>query len=277
MTTIIAHRGARSIAPENTIAAAAKALESGADLWETDVVATKDEHLILFHDESLERTTDVKKVFPANHNLTYTEYTLEQIKMLNTGTRYIETDPFKEIEKGNLTKEDILAFTTEKIPTLEEAIVFTKEKHWKVNLELKQLPGKFKNFPLPEKVMQMIQKTEINIDQIIISSFHHKWLNNLHDMEPKLEIQALIGDSDSNFLDWGNFSFNTYNANSTLIDEQQIKTAKHKGKKINLFTVNNIEKMKKFIKQGVDGFITDYPQRLKTLKDCNDSAKANSN
>ena len=277
MTTIIAHRGARSIAPENTIAAAAKALESGADLWETDVVATKDEHLILFHDESLERTTDVKKVFPANHNLTYTEYTLEQIKMLNTGTRYIETDPFNEIEKGNLTKEDLLAFKREKIPTLEEAILFTKEKHWKVNLELKRLPGKFKDFPLPEKVIKMIQKTGINHDQVIISSFHHQWLNNIHYMEPKIEIQALIGGFGIDHLDWGNFSFKTYNANSNLIDKQQINTAKKKGKKINLFIVNSTEEMKKFIEQGVDGIITDYPQRLKSLENCNYFAKSNSN
>ena len=64
MTTIIAHRGARSVAPENTMAAARKAFDFGADLWETDVGVTKDERLILFHDNSLERTTDVNEKFP---------------------------------------------------------------------------------------------------------------------------------------------------------------------------------------------------------------------
>ena len=265
MTTIIAHRGARSIAPENTIAAAKKAFELGADLWETDVAVTKDEHLILFHDDSLERTTNVKKVFPSNNNLTFTEYTLEQIRELDTGSQYIETDPFNEIKKGNLTKEELLSFKAEKVPTLEEALLFTKEKLWKVNLELKKLPQRFKDFPIPQKVIAMIRKTGINTEQVIISSFNHAWLQNIHDMEPEIEIQALIGRSFTDPLDWGDFSFETYNARSTLIDEGQIKTAQKKGKKINLFTVNKIEEMKHFMAQGVDGIITDYPQRLKAL------------
>ncbi|MCP4670783.1 MAG: hypothetical protein GY857_05705 [Desulfobacula sp.] len=265
MTTIIAHRGARSIAPENTIAAAKKAFELGADLWETDVAVTKDEHLILFHDDSLERTTNVKKVFPSDTNLTFTEYTLEQIKKLDTGSRYIATDPFGEIKKGNLTKEELLSFKAEKIPTLEEALLFTKEKLWKVNLELKKLPQRFKDYPVPEKVIAIIRDIGINKAQIIVSSFNHDWLQSVHDMEPEIEIQALIGYSFTDPLKWGDYSFETYNARSTLIDEKQIKTARKKGRKINLFTVNNIQEMENFIEQGVDGIITDYPQRLRNL------------
>jgi glycerophosphoryl diester phosphodiesterase len=267
MTLIIAHRGARSIAPENTIAAARKAFELGADLWETDVAVTKDEKLILFHDDSLERTTNVKKVFPSNDNLTFTEYTLEQIRKLDTGSHYIETDPFGEIKKRNLTKEDFLSFKAEKVPTLKEALLFTKEKQWKVNLELKKLPERFNNFPVPQKVVEIIRKTDINPDQIIVSSFNHKWLQNVHDMEPGIEIQALIGYSYTDPLDWGDYSFETYNARSILIDDEQIKAAQKKRKKINLFTVNKVEEMKNFMALGIDGIITDYPQRLRTLID----------
>lgn len=269
MTTIIAHRGARSLAPENTIAAAKKAFQIGADLWETDVAVTKDECLILFHDDSLERTTNAKKIFPSNNNLIFTEYTLAQIRTLDTGSRYIETDPFGEIKKGNLSKEDLLSFKAEKVPTLEEALLFTKEKPWKVNLELKKLPQRFKDFPIPQKVIAMIRKTDINTDQVIISSFNHEWLQNIHDMEPEIEIQALIGRSFTDPLDWGDFSFETYNARSILIDEGQIKTAQKKGKKINLFTVNKIEEMQKFMALGINGIITDYPQDLRTLIDKN--------
>ncbi len=264
MTKIIAHRGASSIAPENTIAAARKAFEIGADLWETDVAVTMDEHLILFHDDSLERTTNVREVFPSRTHLAYTEYTLDQIRKLDTGSRYIETDPFGEIKKGNLTREELLSFKAEKVPTLEEALLFTQEKQWKVNLELKKLPRRFKDFPVPQKVIEMIKKTGIKSKQIIISSFNHRWLERVHYMAPEIEIQALIGYSNTQPLDWGDFSFDIYNAQSTLIDEQQIKTAREKGKKINLFTVNRIEEMKRFIRLGIDGIITDYPQLLKS-------------
>jgi len=64
MVQVIAHRGARSIAPENTLKAAKIAFEIGADLWETDVNITRDGRLILFHDDSLLRCTNAIKKFP---------------------------------------------------------------------------------------------------------------------------------------------------------------------------------------------------------------------
>jgi glycerophosphoryl diester phosphodiesterase len=160
MTIIIAHRGASSIAPENTIAAARKAWEIGADLWETDVAVTKDEHLILHHDDSLERTTNVKQVFPDKSSFIFTRYTLEQIKKLDTGFQYIETDPFGEIKKGSLSQEYLTSLRGEKVPTLEEALLFTKGKNWKINIELKKLPDNFMDFQLPES--SVINKKDSN-------------------------------------------------------------------------------------------------------------------
>ncbi len=84
-------------------------------------------------------------------------------------------------------------------------------------------------------------------------------------MEPFIEIQALIGYSESEPLDWGDFSFSTYNARCTLIDEEQITIAKNKRKKINLFTVNEKDEIIRFINAGVNGLITDYPQRLAAI------------
>lgn len=60
---IIAHRGARSLAPENTLAAARLAHKLGAHRWETDAVLTRDGQLVLFHDESLARCTNAAQVF----------------------------------------------------------------------------------------------------------------------------------------------------------------------------------------------------------------------
>lgn len=266
MVQIIAHRGARSIAPENTIVAAKKAFEAGANLWETDVSVTRDEYLILFHDPSLKRTTDIEKVFTDRTSDLCTDYTLSEILMLDAGSSYIEKDPFKEIQKGNISKEDLLSFKGEKVPTLEEALVFTMEKKWKINLELKNQPGVFINFSLPERVLNMIKYVGINLNQIIISSFNHSWLKQVQKMEPLIQIEALIGDAGATFLDWGDYCFSTYNASSSLVDEEQIARAKSKGKKINLFTVNCKDEMIRFINAGVDGFITDYPHRLATLR-----------
>lgn len=265
MTQNIAHRGARSIAPENTLTAAARAWEIGADLWETDISVTKDEQLILFHDHSLARTTDAALKFPEDDALIYTNYTLAQIKTLDAGSWFIETDPFEEIRKGRLEKEQLEKYRDEKVPTLEEALLFTREKQWKINLELKQPPGNFNHFPMPQRVAAMLKKLEIASEQVIVSSFRHEWLLEFQYLLPDIEVQALIGDSDTHPLEWKNYSFKTYNANSRLIDENQIRTAQSKDRKINLFTVNSLDEMKKFIHLGIDGIFTDYPQRLKKL------------
>ena len=76
---IIAHKGASGIAPENTIPAIVKALEMGVDMIEIDVQQTKDEHIIVFHDETVDRTTDGKGFVH--------DYTLEELKQ--TGCRIL--------------------------------------------------------------------------------------------------------------------------------------------------------------------------------------------
>lgn len=265
MVTNIAHRGARSIAPENTISAANLAFKANADLWETDVAVTRDEQLILLHDPTLERTTDVAAVFPEREHQLVTEFSLAEIRQLDPGSHFIKTDPFGEIKKGAVSPEALSSFEGERIPTLEDALNFTREKKWSVNLELKTLPKNFKDFPVVQRVIELIKFLQITSEQVIISSFNHSWLTQVSTMAPDIEIQALIGYPKSDHLDWGDFSFSTYNACSTLIDEGQITTAQKREKRVNLFTVNKTDEMTRFITAGVDGLITDYPQRLAAL------------
>jgi len=265
MVANIAHRGARSLAPENTIAAAAKAFEAGADLWETDVSVTRDEVLILFHDRFLTRTTDVDRVFPGRTSDLVVDYLFGEIQMLDTGLPYIAADPFQEIQRKNVSRSDLDRYRGEKVPSLEQALVYTKEKQWSVNLELKEQPGRFKDFPLFRRVLDMVDYVGIDPGQVIISSFNHAWLDQVKTIAPWMPIQALIGKNRFKPMEWKDFSFSAYNANSCLVDEAQIRRAKKRGKTVNLFTVNDTAEMIRFIDAGVDGIITDYPQRLALL------------
>ncbi|MCG8639349.1 MAG: hypothetical protein MI862_06420, partial [Desulfobacterales bacterium] len=137
MTAVIAHRGARSLAPENTLVAARIACELGADLWETDVSMTKEGHLILFHDPTLDRCTDVASVFPGRSSTRVIDYTLNEILRLDAGSHFVRTDPFGGIKDGAVTPEMIAEFKNEKIPTLEQGLDLVTETDWQVNLELK--------------------------------------------------------------------------------------------------------------------------------------------
>lgn len=91
--TLIAHRGASAYAPEHTLAAYQLALKQGADFVEPDLQMTKDGVLLCLHDTSLERTTDVAKVFPARakerkgkKTWPVAEFTLAEVQTLDAGS-----------------------------------------------------------------------------------------------------------------------------------------------------------------------------------------------
>jgi len=262
MVQVIAHRGARSLAPENTLKAAQKGYETGADLWETDVNITRDGHLILFHDAQVLRCTNAASQFPLHPSYLIKDFDLAEIKSLDAGSYFIQEDPFSQIQEGRICRETLLSFQGETIPTLEQGLLFTKNNRWKINLELKSFPGSNCDTSVPEQTLSMIYHTGISLNRVVISSFNHYWLDWIVKKEPDLEIQALVGKNHTGPLDFKDLGFSTYNANVNLIDENQIRYLKEKGKKINLFTINDPETFHRFTSLGVDGIFTDFPQRF---------------
>lgn len=270
MVQVIAHRGARSLAPENTLTAARVAYESGADLWETDVNITRDRELVLFHDETLSRCTNASSKFLTRRSYRVRDFDLEDIQSLDAGSYFAETDPFSQISEGNVKKEALTSFENETIPTLEQGLLVTKNLNWKVNLELKCFSPDPSDTHIPDKTLDIIHHTGILLNQVVISSFNHDWLERVMKKEPGIEVQALVGEENADTLDFGTFSFPAYNVNADLIDSKQIERLKTKGKKINLFTVNDPTFFIKLTRLGVDGVFTDFPQLFsKKLTRCN--------
>ena len=83
---IVAHRGASYLAPESTLPAYLLARELGPDYLEMDVQRTKDGELIVFHDETLERVSDVQKIFPHRSGDPIGSFTFEELQKLDVGT-----------------------------------------------------------------------------------------------------------------------------------------------------------------------------------------------
>ena len=258
----IAHRGARSLAPENTMAAVRRAFDEKADLWETDVRPTADGRLVLFHDEDLKRTTNVAEVFPERIEDYAGSFTFDELMQLDAGSWYGEQDPFGQIEAGFIGRDEVAAYRGEKIPTLAAGLAFTRERRWPVNLELKEQFGPLKDFPMVDRVLAGIDKSGIDTELIRISSFFHPWLDELKEKRPKIGLQALIGDDDEDVLEWRELAFDTVNAYYKLISESEIREMTGKGLTVNLFTVNKLTDMKRFIRAGATGIITDFPQVL---------------
>ncbi len=257
----IAHRGARSLAPENTMAAIEKAWEIGAHGIEVDIRVTLDGALIVMHDQSLARTTDIRRRWPERLHDPVSSFRLAEVEQLDAGSWYIGSDPFAEIAAGNVSSYELARMERLRVPTLQEVLFFVKEKSWYINIELKE--------PLPATALvQTITEAEaagLSTRQFGVSSFNHHYLRELKSTRPDIEINALIGGSPSGPQDWGSFEFEIYNANAALTDEHQIARARARGCRVNLYTVNDPREMSRFLAAGVEKIITDYPQILKSL------------
>ncbi len=226
LTRNIAHRGARSLAPENTLAALRKAWDIGTDGVEIDIQVSADGQLVIHHDQTLERTTNVSECFPDRTKEPVTTFQLDELRTLDAGSWFIDSDPFSQISSGNIAFTEIKQFYNLKIPTLEEVLLFIKNKPWQINLELKKITKPLQSFPLVEKVIALLEHLNIDSKQIVISSFYHPYLDQAQHRHPGIEVNALIGGGLPGRNNWGNYNYQVYNANQEYIDHEQVTRAK---------------------------------------------------
>ncbi|MEN8235209.1 MAG: glycerophosphodiester phosphodiesterase family protein [Actinomycetota bacterium] len=261
MVTIIAHRGARSLAPENTLAAARKAHRVGADLWETDVAVTADDQLFLMHDDAMMRTTDVADKFPDRVPAPFSTYTLAEIRSLDAGSWFERDDPFEQIAAGAVDRRELDAYAGEKIPTLREAFELTLELDWFLNLELKTQPAPKDGFDVVSAVLSLAEEVGIGPNHLLFSSARHTWLKTLKQHRPYFEVQAVLGLFPDDPIDFADPFFDTYNPRITRITIAEIRAQIARGIRLNPYTVNDPKTAARLIEIGTTGIITDFPQR----------------
>jgi len=265
MTEIIAHRGARSLAPENTLAAAKAAWQSGAHRWETDIQVTRDGHLILFHDPDLLRCTNAKKYFThltieGRRKYLVSHFTLADLQALDAGSWFAHTDPFSTIQKGYVTADALAGFSSEKIPTLTQGLLLTKHLTWQVNLELKDHGTDPSSFYIVDKTLGAINESSISPARVVISSFNHAWLERVRQLRPDIAVQALVGETGTDMEIFHRGEFNVYNINASLVNPEFVRNLVQQGFAVNLFTVNDPKTAAMHIQAGASGIITDFPQ-----------------
>jgi len=236
----IAHRGVSGYMPENTMAAFSKALSFGVDMIELDVQVSKDKIPVIFHDHRLKRTTNGKGKI---HN-----YTLTQLKKLDAGSWFDKK------------------FSMEKIPCLHEVLELIGNK-CQINLELKH-SDKVKPSAIVGAVLRGVRSFAFK-DNLLLSSKSRAILNQLigqgfniatiphltrtKQVELALKIKA--------------FSINPY---FRIVNKAFVQNAHREGIKVFPWTVNQEKEMRQMIRLGVDGIMTNYPDKLfRILKDVN--------
>lgn len=231
-TKVIAHRGFSGIAPENTLVSFQKAIEAGADYFELDVHKTKDDSLVVIHDDNVNRTTS------------------------NETKGKVADMTFEELSKVYVgySKKFGDTYSSEKIPILREALELAKGKI-KVCIELKV-------YDAEEQVLQLINNLDMH-DQVIIFSFYYPVLANIREMDKTIPILLLINSANAKTIE----NAKAINANAigvgygTALTKKKdfIDKAHGEGIEVWKWTVNDEDNMQELIDLGIDGLITNYP------------------
>lgn len=178
---VIAHRGDSGYAPENTLEAARRGYDAGADAWELDVQFTRDRVAVVVHDESLLRTTDVLLRFPddprAGVGYLVSEFDLAEVRTLDAGSWFLSDRPGGRNAtdfgtRARLGPEAVARYASGevRIPTLRECLRLTAELGWLVNVELKSFPNADPG--LTSAVLSEVGRLGV-ADRVLVSSFDH--------------------------------------------------------------------------------------------------------
>ena len=291
--TVIGHRGAAGLAPENTLAGFFRACEIGVDAVELDVLSTADDELVVYHDYNLKpeitRTPDGKWLagssLPAINALTLAQLKMYDVGSLKPQTQYARRYPEQKAALG------------QRIPTLREVIsLYTHQCQKPVELwvEIKTTPEKPELTPAPEIVSEMVVKIlreENLLDRARILSFDWRNLVHVQKIAPDIptvylslegvrlnnikpgrpgpspwmagfDIDDYAGSIPHAVQAAGGRYWAPYYKHVTTSD---IQTAHQLGIQVFVWTPDAGLEMKHLIKLGVDGIITNRPDILKRL------------
>jgi len=246
---VIAHRGGAGLWPENTIYAFEHAVELGVDVLEMDVHSTKDGELVVLHDETVDRTT--------NGTGRVEELTLAEIQGLDAGYTWTPDNGASYPFRGQGLR----------IPTLAEVLAAFPEA--RMNIEIKQGPiaarlcGMLRDYGMAERVLI------VAFDAHTMSQFR-RLCPEVATAAAEEEIRMFYG---LNLAHLGRFyrppaealEIPEYHGDRRVLTRPFIRTAHERNMQVHVWVVNDINDMQRIVDLGVDGIITDYPDRLQAV------------
>jgi glycerophosphoryl diester phosphodiesterase len=238
---VIAHRGASAYKPENSISAFEEAIRMKADYIETDVHQTKDGIVVIMHDYSVSRTCNNTNKCSEIKDLNYSEFSALKLKS-----------------------------SSEQPPSLDSAIKFI-DGRCKLLIEIKKggdyYPG------IENKILEIIKDNHAESWVDIIHSFDKQALLKLQEQKTGTRLQKLIVFK----FPLASFTFSRktekddlsawqgVNVNGKFASRRIIKKLHKQNKTVFVWTVDSKRQMKKLIRRGADGIITNRPDIARTL------------
>jgi glycerophosphoryl diester phosphodiesterase len=234
---VFGHRGFSGKYPENTMLAFKKAVtEAKVDGIELDVHLSKDDKLVIIHDEKVDRTTDGTGFVR--------DFTLAELKRLQAGARF--KDMYGKVG----------------IPTLEEYCSFIKDYDVVTNIEIKT--NLFWYDDIERKTYDMLAKYGL-LDRIIISSFNHSSVILMKEIDKKIPCGLLVEACGlGNVGAYANkLGVEYYHPDISTLTKAEVHDCKDHGVGLNVWTVNDMQTLTDSVDWQVDGIISNYPDVAK--------------
>ncbi|MEN9676518.1 MAG: Glycerophosphoryl diester phosphodiesterase [Verrucomicrobiota bacterium] len=245
---VIGHRGASKEAPENTLAAFRSAMTAGVDLVELDYHHSRDGIPVVIHDATLDRTTDATNRW-GGQNLRVSDRTLAELRELSAGRWF--TPPFPG----------------ESLPTLDEALEVIQAGN--VTL-IERKDGE------AATCVALVRRRSL-VNRVVVQSFDWDYLRNYHQLEPDQVLGALgppgsrggrkLTDEEKALNDAWLDEISELGAQVAVwnrqVDAASVRSAHARGLKVWVYTIDDPELARNLVDAGVDGVITNDPERLR--------------
>lgn len=231
---IYAHRGSSGTHPENTVAAFKEAASLQIHGVEFDVHMTKDEELVVIHDESINRTSN--------------------------GQGFVKDMTLMELKEYDFGEWFTADFKGEKIPTLREVLYIFKDTHHHINIELKS--DVFPYEGMEQKVIHMLEEYRLE-DRVVISSFNHEMVQQVKKLAPHIETAILFMEvmiAPHKYAEV--VGADALHAFFPTVLRPMGKEAVASGKQVRVFTVNDEQHADVLKEIGVHGIFTDFPEKM---------------
>lgn len=261
------HRGCRGLLPENTLPAFEKAIDLGVNTLELDIAITKGKRVVVSHEPFMSKTICTKPnglEISEKEDMYFNLYemTHNMIKQFDCGMRFHPRFP---------KQEKLKAYK----PLLEEVfeLVKTKQKQVRFNIEIKSKPEYYDIYtPQPKEyvsiVLEEIKTAGFEAD-VNLQSFDLKILREIRQQSPTMSIALLVDEGESIKEKLRALKVkkqpNIISPYFKLLDENTVRNLQKDKFKVIPWTINSEEDMQQLINWGVDGIITDYPNKLINL------------
>ncbi|MBT5048605.1 MAG: glycerophosphodiester phosphodiesterase [Rhodospirillaceae bacterium] len=232
---LIAHRGASIEAPENTLAAIARAADRGAGGVELDVAISADGVPVILHDDTLDRTTN--------------------------GTGPVIDQPYPALAQLNAGSWFSKEFDGERLPTLAAAASLILDRRMALNLEIKPSPGQDRR--TAERAIAVLTACWPSHGRLVLSSFSVEALEIARDLAPHWPRGLITDAPPANWREMlSSLDCASLHCAASSVTPSLVEEIHQEGYRLVVWTVNNVAKARKLLALGVDGIITDDPATM---------------